>query len=157
MLFDLDDRRKSPNRSGMPMSTNKPSAPGRLVRKQKQLLDVRYVGLLPMQDGRGNDLDLVEFDVSAHKSSTECENEELPLTQLPAASRRTHQQQRQQVLPAMTADRRAATLRANKWLICIFYISQIFILSSNDLSERFMYLFIYFFFFTKLICPWQSA
>ena len=45
-LFDLDDRRKSPDRSGIQMSTNKPSAPGRLVRKQQQLLDVRYV--LPM-------------------------------------------------------------------------------------------------------------
>ena len=30
-----------------------------------------------------NDLDLVEFDVSADKSSTESENEGFPLTQLP--------------------------------------------------------------------------
>ena len=44
-LFDLD-RRKSQTKSGMQMSTNIPSAPVRLVRKQKQLLDVRYV--LPM-------------------------------------------------------------------------------------------------------------
>ena len=35
MLFDLDDQRKSPNRSGMQMSTNKASAPVRLVRNQK--------------------------------------------------------------------------------------------------------------------------
>ena len=45
-LFDLDDRRKSPDRSGIQMSTNKPSAAGRLVREKKQLLDGRYV--LPM-------------------------------------------------------------------------------------------------------------
>ena len=32
--FDLDDRRKSPDRSGIQMSTNKPSATGRLVRKK---------------------------------------------------------------------------------------------------------------------------
>ena len=37
-LFDLDDRRKSPNRSGIQMSTNKPSEPGRLVRKQSSCL-----------------------------------------------------------------------------------------------------------------------
>ena len=42
-LFDLDDRRKSPDRSGIQMSTNKPSAPGRLVRKQKQLIDVMCI------------------------------------------------------------------------------------------------------------------
>ena len=34
-----------------------------------------------------NDLGLVEFDVSADKSSTESENEGFPLTQLPAESR----------------------------------------------------------------------
>ena len=45
MLFDLD-RRKSQTKSGMQMSTNIPCAPVRLVRKQKQLLDIRYV--LPM-------------------------------------------------------------------------------------------------------------
>ena len=83
-----------------------------------------------------SDLDLVEFDVSADKSSTGSENEEFPLTQLPAESRLAHRPQRRQVLPAMTADRRAATLRANKCVICILYISEIFILSSNDLSER---------------------
>ena len=44
-LFDLDDRRKSPDRSGIQMSKKKNSAAGRLVRK-KQLLDVGYV--LPM-------------------------------------------------------------------------------------------------------------
>ena len=54
------------------------------MRKQKQLLDVRYA--LPMQDGNGSNLDLVEFDVCADKSSTESENEGFPLTQLPAAS-----------------------------------------------------------------------
>ena len=84
-----------------------------------------------------NDLDLVEFYVSADKSSTERENEGFPLTQLPAKSRLDRRQQRRQVLTAMTADRRAATLRANKYVICVLYISQIFILSSNDLSERF--------------------
>ena len=120
MLFDLDDRRKSPTRSGMQMSTNKPSVPGRLVRKQKQLLDVRYV--LPMYDGSVSNLDLVEFDVSADQSSTESENEGFPLTQLPAASRLARRQQRRQVLPAMTADRRAATLQANKCVICVLYI-----------------------------------
>ena len=45
-----------------------------------------------------NDLDLVEFDVSADKSSTESENAVFPLTQLPAESRPTRRQQRQQVL-----------------------------------------------------------
>ena len=80
-----------------------------------------------------NDLDLVEFDVSADKSSTESENEGFPLTQLPAESRLARRQQRRQVLPAMTADWHAATLRANKCVICVLYISQIFILSSNDL------------------------
>ena len=78
---------------------------------------------------------MVEFDVSPDKSSTESENEGFKLTQLPAASRLARQLQRQQVLPAMTADRRVATLRANKCVICVFYISQIFILSSNELSE----------------------
>ena len=33
-LFDIDDRQKSPDRSGIQMSTNKPSAAGRLVRKK---------------------------------------------------------------------------------------------------------------------------
>ena len=37
-LFDLDDRRKSPDRSGIQMSTNKPSAAGRLVRKKAAAL-----------------------------------------------------------------------------------------------------------------------
>ena len=83
-----------------------------------------------------NNLDLVEFAVSADKSSTESENPGFPLTQLPAESRPARRHQRQQVLLAMTADRRAATLRANKCVICVLYISQIFILSSNDLSER---------------------
>ena len=76
--------------TGMQISTNEPNTPGRLERKQKQLLDVRHV--LWMQDDSESDLDLVEFDVSADKSSTESENEGLPLTPLPAASR---QQQRQ--------------------------------------------------------------
>ena len=43
-----------------------------------------------------NDLDLVEFDVSADKSSTESENEEFPLTQLPAPRRLACRQQRKQ-------------------------------------------------------------
>ena len=116
MLFDLD-RLKSQSKSGMQMSTNIPSASVRLVRKQKQLLDVRYV--LPMYDGSVNDLDLVVFDFSADKSSPESENNKtIPLTQLPAESRLARRQQRRQVLPAMTADRRAAPLRANhQWPI----------------------------------------
>ena len=84
-----------------------------------------------------SDLDLVEFDISADISSTESENEWFPLTQLPAESRLARQQQRRQVLPVMTADRRDATLRANKCVIFVLYISQILILSSKDLSERF--------------------
>ena len=52
------------------------------MRKQKQLLDVRYV--LPMLDGSGSNLDLVEFEVSADKSSTWSKNKGFPLTQLPA-------------------------------------------------------------------------
>ena len=55
------------------------------MRKQKQLLDVRVV--LSMYDGRGSNLDLVEFEVSADKSSTGSENEGFPLTQLPAEIR----------------------------------------------------------------------
>ena len=84
-----------------------------------------------------NDFDLVQFDVSTDKSSAESENAGFPLTQLQAESRFARRQQRRQVLPAMTADRRGATLRANKCVICVLDISQIFILSSNDLSERF--------------------
>ena len=57
-----------------------------------------------------NDLNLVEFDVSADKSSTESEKEGFPLTQLPVESCLARRQQRRQVLPAMTADRRSATL-----------------------------------------------
>ena len=45
--------------------------------------------------------------------------------------------------------RRAAIIRANKCDICVFYIWQIFILSSNDLSERLKKI-------TKLICPWRG-
>ena len=74
-----------------------------------------------------NDLGLDEFDGSADKSSTESENEGFPLTQLPAESRHARRQQLRQVLPAITADRRAATLRANKCVICLLHISQIFI------------------------------
>ena len=74
---------------------------------------------------------MVGFDVSA---STESENEGLPLTQLPSATASTSAPT---VLPTVTADRRAATLPANKCVIYIFYISHIFILSSDDLSERF--------------------
>ena len=65
---------------------------------------------------------MVDFDVSA---STDSENEGLPLTQLPAATSATT------VLPIVTADRRAATLLANKCLIYVFYISQMLILSSD--------------------------
>ena len=39
---------------------------------------------------------MVEFDVSADKSSTGSENEGFPLTQLPAESRLARRQQRQQ-------------------------------------------------------------
>ena len=77
---------------------------------------------------------MVEFDVSADKSSTESESEALPLTQLPAATASTSAPT---VVPTVTADRSAATLRANICVTCIFYISQILILSSNDLSEPF--------------------
>ena len=41
-------------------------------------------------------LDLIEFDVSADKSSTESENEGFKLTQLPASGRLARRQQRQQ-------------------------------------------------------------
>ena len=41
-------------------------------------------------------LDLVEFDVSADKSSTEIENEGFKLTQLLASRRLARRQQRQQ-------------------------------------------------------------
>ena len=41
-------------------------------------------------------LDLVEFDVSADKSSTESGNEGFKLTQLPASRRLARRQQRQQ-------------------------------------------------------------
>ena len=75
---------------------------------------------------------MVEFDVSADKSSTESESEGLPLTQLPAATAATSALM---VLLTVTADRRAVTLPANKCVICILYISQIFILSSIGLSE----------------------
>ena len=76
---------------------------------------------------------MVGFDVSA---STESENEGLPLTQLPAATASTSAST---VLPTVTADRRATTLPANKCVIYVFYISQISILSSDDLSERFFF------------------
>ena len=103
MLFD-HDRLKSQSKSGMQMSTNIPSASVRLVRKQKQLLDVRYV--LPMHDGSVNDLDMVEFEVSADKSSPESENNKtIPLTQLPAESRLARRQQRRQVLPVSRFER----------------------------------------------------
>ena len=71
---------------------------------------------------------MVGFDVSA---STESENEGLPLTQLPASTSAPT------VLPTVTVDRRAATLPANKCVIYFFYRSQIFTLSSDDLSECF--------------------
>ena len=69
-----------------------------------------------------SDLDMVEFDVSADKSSTGSDNEGFPLTQLPTENRLARRQQHRQVIPAMTADRRAATLRANKCVICVLYI-----------------------------------
>ncbi len=67
---------------------------------------------------------MVDVDVSA---STESENEGLPLTQLPAATASTSAPT---VLPTVTADRRADTLPADKCVIYVFYISQIFIFSS---------------------------
>ena len=114
------------------MSTNESTMSSRLVRKQKQLRDVRHV--LWMQDDSGSDLDFVDFDVSADKSSTEREKEGLPLIQLQAATASTSATTE---LASVTADRCAATLPANKCVIYGFYISQIFILSSNDLSEGF--------------------
>ena len=65
---------------------------------------------------------------------TESENEGFPLTQLPAATASTSALP---VLPTVTADRLADTLPANKCVIYVFYISYMFILSSDDLSERF--------------------
>ena len=80
---------------------------------------------------------MVEFDVSADKSSIERENEGLSLTQLPAATASTSAPTD---LPSVTAEyRRAANLRANKCVICVFYIPQIFVLSANDLSECFFF------------------
>ena len=76
---------------------------------------------------------MVGFYVSA---STESENEGLPLTQLPAATASTSDST---MLPTVTGDRRAATLPDNKCVIYVFYISHIFILSSDDLSERFVF------------------
>ena len=78
--------------------------------------DVRHV--LWMWDDSGSDLDLVEFEVNADKSSTKSEIEGLPLTQLPAATASTSAPT---VLPTVTADRRAATLPAHLCVICIFY------------------------------------
>ena len=76
------------------------------------------------------------------------ENKGFPLTQLPASRRLTRRRQRQQKLPAMTADRRVATLRANKCVICIFYIYHEY--SSfhptnfqNDLKKKFFTNFFY--------------
>ena len=63
--------------------------------------------------------------MSADKSSTERESEGLPLTQLPAETASTSAPT---VLPPVTADRRATTLRANKCVICGFlhvYIPEI--------------------------------
>ena len=59
---------------------------------------------------------MVGFDVSA---STESENEGLPLTHLLAATGSTCALT---VLQTVTADRRAATLPANKCVIYVFYI-----------------------------------
>ena len=88
-LFDHDDRRKSPDRSGIQMSTNKPSSAGRLVRnKSSCLMSGMYC--------RCRIVMLVEFDVSADKSSTESGNEGFKLTQLPASRRLARRQQRQQ-------------------------------------------------------------
>ena len=69
---------------------------------------------------------MVGFDVSA---STESENEGVSLTQLPAATASTSALT---VLPTVTADRRAATLPANKCVIYVFYTSHIFIPSSDE-------------------------
>ena len=79
----------------------------------------------------GSDLDLVGFDVSA---STESENEGLSLNQLPAATASTSAPT---ALLTVTTDSRVTTLQANKCVIYVFYIFQIFILSSDNLSERF--------------------
>ena len=97
------------------MSTKEPSMSDRPVRKQKQVRDVGHV--LLMWDDSASDLDLAGFDVSA---STESENEVLPLTQLPATTASTSAPT---VLPTVTADRRAATLPANKCVIYVFYTS----------------------------------
>ena len=52
-------------------------------------------------------------------ASIESENEGLPLTQLPAAAVSTSAPT---VLPTMAADRRAATLPADKCVIYVFYM-----------------------------------
>ena len=89
---------------------------------------------------------MVDFDVSA---STDSENEGFPLTQLPAATASTSATT---VLPIVTADRRAATLPANKCVIYVFYkystfhpmtFQNVFFFKNN--------------YFTKVICPWQTA
>ena len=95
------------------MSTKESSMSSRPVGKQKQLRDVRHV--LSMSDDSGRDLDFVDFDVSADKSSTEREKEGLLLTQLPVSTSAPTE------LPTVTADRRAATLPANKCVIYGFY------------------------------------
>ena len=79
-------------------------------------------------------------------SSTESEIEGLPLTRLPAATASTSAPT---VLPPVTADRRAATLQANKCVICVLYIS------FHPMAFQNFFFFNYF--FTKLICLWQSA
>ena len=89
---------------------------------------------------------MVDFDISA---STESENEGLPSTQLPAATASTSNAT---VLPIVTADRRAATLPANKCVIYVFYKYSTF----HPMTFQNVFKFI-FYFFTKLICPWQTA
>ena len=88
----------------------------RPARKRKQLRDVRLV--LSMSDDNVSDLYFVNFDVSDDKSSTAREKEGLPLTQLPSATASTSAPT---VFPSVTADRRAATLPANKCVIYGFY------------------------------------
>ena len=63
--------------------------------------------VLWMQDDSGSDLDFVDFDVRAVKSSTETESEGLPLTLLPAATASTSAPTE---LPSVTADRRCRYL-----------------------------------------------
>ena len=134
-LFDLDDWRKSPDRSGIQMSTNKPSAAGRLVRKKNScMMSGMYCRCRILMWVISTWLSLMLVLIN-HRQRVRTRDSSWPSYQRQDASLAGNSVNKK--LPAMKEDRRAATLRANKSVICVFYISQIVILSSNDLSERF--------------------